>query len=68
MSTKISVKSARDIDGANAYYVTVDGETVAVHTNQRGYGLWIDGKQVEGTSQFSVGKNAAAAYRRYFSK
>jgi allophanate hydrolase subunit 2 len=70
MDTKISVKQARDIDATNAFTVTVQDEfetkTYDVHTNSNGHGLWIDGKQVEGTSQFSAGKNPASAIRRYF--
>lgn len=67
-NTKISVRIAYDIDATNAYYVTVNGKTVTVHTDPRGRGLWVDGKQIEGTSQFAAGKDPAAAYRRYFSK
>ena len=70
---KISVKSARDVDAANAYFVTVTGlgdhqDQFDVHTNRRGRGLWIDGKQFAGTSQFSIGQNAREAIRRYFRK
>lgn len=73
-NTQISVRQARDIDADNAYYVTVTTDfdarphTYTVHTNRHGQGLWIDGRQIEGTSQFSIGRNAAAAYRRYFAK
>ena len=64
----ISVKSDPHIDAANAYTVTVDGTTYDVHTNSHGKGLWIDGKQIEGTGQFEVGSNPAQAIRRYFQK
>lgn len=70
METIVSVKTARDIDATNAYYVTVvefgEKTEYTVHTNTHGHGLWIDGKQVEGTSQFNAGRNPAAAIRRYF--
>ena len=70
MNTKVSVKAANDIDHTNAYYVTVTDLTGTrkhtVWTGPKGNGLWIDGKQVEGNAQFSAGKNAAAAIRRYF--
>ena len=65
MATKISLKRDIHIDAANAYTATVDGETLTLSTNDNGKGLWIDGQQVEGTSQFSAGKDVAAAYRRY---
>lgn len=64
----VSVKQAIDIDATNAFYVTVDGETVTAHTDPHGNGLWIEGKQVEGKSQFSAGRNPASAMRRYFSQ
>lgn len=65
MANKITLKQNIHIDTANAYTATVDGETFTMSTNDKGHGLWIDGRQVEGTSQFSAGKNASAAYRRY---
>jgi hypothetical protein len=71
---KVSVKTAYDIDAHNAAYVTViDGvldETheFTVNTDSGGSGLWIDGKQTLGTCQFSAGKNANSAYRRYFKR
>lgn len=68
MENKITVKIAGDVDAPNAYAVTVDGTTYTVHTNERGCGLWIDGKQILGTSQFNAGEKPAAAYRRYFKK
>jgi hypothetical protein len=70
MNPKISVKTARDIDATNAAYVTVKTITetnkYVVRTDARGRGLWIDGQQVEGLSQFNAGKNANSAYRRWF--
>ena len=71
-STRISVKAAHNIDYPNAYRVIVDprewGERldVVVHTDKRGEGFWIDGRQVEGTCQFSIGKDARRTIRRYF--
>ena len=65
---KISVKTTKVIDHTNAAIVTVDGEKYTVWTNETGRGLWVNGKQEAGTAEFSAGKNAAAAYRRYFSK
>lgn len=66
MAQKLSVKIAGDIDHTNAHYVTDENGEHVVWTNERGHGLWIDGKQVAGTSQFNAGKNPSAAIRRYF--
>lgn len=72
METKISMKIAIDIDAANAFYVTetdaLTGErkVYAVHTDLHGRGLWIDGKQILGASQFSAGRNPREAIRKYF--
>lgn len=71
MSRKVSVQIAADIDGANAHYVTItDGDysrTVAVHTNRSGEGLWEDGRQIAGTSQFDLNvKDQAAKLRRFY--
>jgi hypothetical protein len=74
METKISVKKSQYSN--DVYNVTVttklygepETKTFSVETNGNGEGLWIDGRQVEGTSQFSGGKNPAAAIRRYFQK
>lgn len=72
MKPQISVKAARDIDATNAYYVTItqfgESKTVTAHTNPQGGGLWIDGEQVEGTSQFHARRNPASAMRRYFER
>lgn len=82
VTMKVSVKQARDIDATNAYHVVVKEEwenylgnqwaepmcDVIAHTDHKGYGLWIDGKQVQGTCQFSAGKNPREAIRRYFHK
>jgi hypothetical protein len=69
---KVSVKQANDVDATNAYTVTVteygETQTMTVHTNSHGNGLWINGQQTLGTTQFRAGKNAAAAIRRYFAK
>lgn len=69
MSKKISVREAYNIDAENAYRVTAAEKTVVVHTNESGNGLWIDGQQVEGTSQFSLRgvSDKPAKIRRYFS-
>lgn len=63
----IRVKVAGDIDRENAHYVTVDGETYALGTDRDGNGLWVDGKQVLGTGQFTLNnvKNKANKLRRY---
>ena len=40
-----------------------------IHTNNEGQGLWIDGKQVTGTCQFSAPKSDSgirSAIRRWF--
>lgn len=75
MYKKISVKRNSNADQKNSgnfYIVTITqfGEPTRhnVHTDQHGEGLWIDGQQVEGTAQFRVGQNAAAAIRRYFAR
>jgi len=61
-----SVRQARDVDATNAYTVTVDSQHVGTaHTDSYGNGLWLNGKQVEGTSQFDAGKNPREAIRRY---
>lgn len=69
MSKKISIREAHDIDAENAYRVATDEKIVVVHTNEKGNGLWVDGRQVEGTSQFSLRgvSDKAAKIRRYFS-
>jgi len=41
-----------------------DGEPFLMHTYPSG-GLWIQNRQVEGTIQFSPGRNASAAIRRW---
>lgn len=64
--TTISVKQARDIDHANAYTVTTDNETYTIWTNDNGRGLWINGRQIEGTSQFDAGRHPDSAIRHYF--
>lgn len=63
----IKVTPAGDIDRENAHYVTVDGTTYALGTDREGNGLWVDGKQVLGTSQFTLNgvKDKAAKLRRY---
>ena len=72
MANKVSVKVAIDIDACNAHYVIYIneyGETkeVTVATNRNGEGLWIDGRQIEGTGQFDLNvKDQAAKLRRYF--
>ncbi len=70
METKISVKMIRGVEATNAYTVTVTDEyktaSYDVHTDSNGRGLWVDGRLVAGTLQFSAGKNPAAAIRRYF--
>jgi len=70
---RVSVKQARDVDAANAYLVTITDELgnvtkQTVHTNDHGEGLWIDGQQVLGTSQFSAGSCPARAIRRHFER
>ena len=67
----LHVEVAIDIDQTNAYYVTftdLGGKQHAYtcYTNKAGKGLWIDGEQVLGTSQFYAGKNPREAIRRYF--
>lgn len=56
---------------ANAFtveYTDAGGRhTLNVHTDLNGDGLWINGQQTCGTCQFDAGRNAYAAYRRYFS-
>lgn len=66
MAPRTSVHAALDVDATNAYNVEVDGHFIGtVHTDSHGHGLWIDGCQVEGTSQFDAGKSAREAIRRY---
>lgn len=68
--SKISVKT---ING-NRFTVTTENgftgvsETMDVSTNKNGEGLWINGTQSLGTSQFSTGKNAGQSIRRYFAR
>lgn len=68
----VSVKNVQEYGTAGfAAIVTVDGlnewgqprEPVEVNTNRSGNGLWIEGKQVAGTSQFSVRTKTKAAFR-----
>ena len=71
---KISIKQNIHIDAANAYDVTVTDYLTGqktnyeVHTDSNGNGLWVDGKQVVGLSQFNCGKKPTDAIRRYFNK
>jgi len=71
---KIRLKVANDIDRHNAYTAKIiampldDVLILTLWTDSRGQGLWINGMQALGTSQFDIGKNAAAAYRRYLSR
>lgn len=62
----IKVKTAGDIDRTNAHYVTVDEKTEAWGTGPDGRGLYIDGHQVLGGSQFSLRgvKDKAGKIRR----
>ena len=69
MRTKISVKVARTVDRTNAHEVTIIdrmGETTikTAWTNKGGEGLWVDGDQVMGTSQFRF--DGTASIRAYF--
>ena len=66
----IKITPAGDIDRTNAHYVTVDGELFIIGTDRDGNGLWVDGKQVMGTAQFTLNgvKNVAAKLRRYAEK
>lgn len=74
MAIKLSVKRNKTVDAPNAYTVTVTSDEPTfgckleyeVHTSERGEGLWIDGKQCEGTTQFHAGKQPREAIRRYF--
>jgi hypothetical protein len=68
MLPKLSVKRAYDVDAPNAYTVIKWDKSHTVHTNQMGEGLWFDGKQIEGTSRFCVGKDPARTIRNYFEK
>lgn len=70
---KITMRLARDVDHKNAFEVTVHhteyaSEGFTVWTNDDGDGLWIDGEQEYGTSQFSAGKNPRETIRRIFDK
>ncbi len=68
---KISLKKDKNDTDRNGYQVTVYDTLLEkteaqfmVHTNAQGNGLWVDSKQVAGTSQFTfVG---AHSYRAYF--
>lgn len=68
MYSKISVKQRNNMHFAvtvtNAF--TDEINTMDVHTNIAGEGLWIGGKQTLGTCQFSAGKNPREAIRRFF--
>lgn len=70
METRISVKQDIHSNQENGYIVTVDNpytgekKTLHVNTDQHGNGLWIDGKQTEGTTQFRF--RNSNSYRRYF--
>ena len=76
MNKRISVKQ-NSSDFTNAYTVTetvdygagvVETNVFTVHTGPTGNGLWINGVQVEGNSQFSAGARPGEAIRRYFQK
>lgn len=71
LSNTVHLRIARGFEFPNAYTVYVtnefgDTQTLGVYTNADGDGLWIDHKQILGTGQFHAGKNAAAAYRHFF--
>jgi hypothetical protein len=72
MTTKISVKQTKNVDFTNAYTVKIETdyelETIEVHTNEAGEGLWINGNQTLGTCQFSAGTNPRENIRNYFVK
>ncbi len=66
--TKIKVQKT---DLPNVFIMTtidIVGTTQVrmVSTNDQGEGLWVDGLQLFGTSQFSGGKNIREAIRRHF--
>jgi len=67
---KISVKTINKnyfaVTAINVF--TEEPETWDVNTNREGEGLWINGKQILGTCQFSAGKNSRESIRRYFQK
>ena len=66
MTTKVEKTSADIRNTANHYRVTTANRSMLVYTNANGNGLWVNGQQVEGTCDFSAGKNPAAKIRRYF--
>jgi hypothetical protein len=54
---KVSMKADNNSGADNCYIVTITPPygnmvTVTAWTNEQGNGLWINGKQIEGTSQF----------------
>ncbi len=72
MENKISVKQDINSNQENGYIVTITNGLTGeirkhtVNTDPHGDGLWIDGKQIEGTCQFMfVNSNS---YRRYFAE
>lgn len=71
--TTVNVKQTKKVDAENAYVVQVteddsnEPKVYDIHTNEKGRGLWIDGRQIEGTGQFNLNvKDKAAKLRRYF--
>lgn len=62
----IKVKVAGNIDRTNAHFVMVDGRSEVWGTDADGKGLYIDGRQVQGRSQFSLRgiKDKAGKIRR----
>jgi len=75
MTCKLKFRKNIHIDATNAYDVTFltgfkypysGEENFTVHTDPHGNGLWVNGKQAEGTCQFRGGKNVREAMRRYF--
>ena len=74
MNTRVSVRKLEQVDvpgTANWCHVTINENGSTTHicwTDENGNGLWIDGNQIAGILAFSVGGNAEAAYRKYFSE
>lgn len=58
-----AVSPVRYEDGAYTWSSSEDGETKSFSTNKVGRGLWMDGKQILGTSQFNLADCAASTRR-----
>lgn len=67
MNTTISAIKAHE-DGGYSWTETDRDETTAYSTNDEGFGLWQNGRQILGTAQFNLSDCSASTRRRRVQK